>query len=374
MIEAERNSECFHTTDGAIAIINLNSARLRSWSRFYQDPQHVGVAETVLQYEQLAAQFAGDLSALSRLESLAEQLAQLDASSPRSALIHAKVASTMHRFSDARHHLAQASLGGAPSAEIKRLQLNVDQACGTNVDSVLDERRRAAATSQGFEDLVTLGALLADLGEFNDADQIYRKALREYQEVSPFPVAWVCFQLGVLWGELVPEPQLTHAEQWYRKAIFSLPSYVRARVHLAEIYSTDGRTSDAEAILTPVIASGDPEVSWRLADVLTAQGRLGEADVQLEAARSRFEALLDRHLLAFADHGAEFYAGSGSNMLRALELAQINLKNRPTLRASEKAYAIAVAAGEIVAATEILTTATKRWKNMPSFRMSSFRQ
>ena len=57
------DSECFQTTDGEIAIINLNSARLRSWSRFYQDPQRPGVAETVLEHEQLTAQFAGDLSA-----------------------------------------------------------------------------------------------------------------------------------------------------------------------------------------------------------------------------------------------------------------------------------------------------------------------
>ena len=56
-----------------------------------------------------------------------------------------------------------------------------------------------------MEDLVPLGALLADLGEFDEADRIYRQALREYRDVSPFAVAWVCFQLGVLWGELVPE-------------------------------------------------------------------------------------------------------------------------------------------------------------------------
>jgi hypothetical protein len=28
------DSECFQTTDGEIAIVNLNSARLRSWNRF----------------------------------------------------------------------------------------------------------------------------------------------------------------------------------------------------------------------------------------------------------------------------------------------------------------------------------------------------
>jgi tetratricopeptide (TPR) repeat protein len=368
------DSECFQTTDGEIAVANLNSARLRSWSRFYQDPQRAGVAETVLEHEQLTAQFAGDLSALGRMEAFGEQLGRLDASSPRTMVIQAQIASALHRFSDARHYLAQASLGGAPSADVKRVLLNVDQACGSHLEEVLDERRRIVAKSGRFEDRVALGALLADVGEFNDADEIYRQALRGYQDVSPFPVAWVCFQLGMLWGELVPEPQLARAEHWYRKAIVSLPCYVRARVHLAEILSATGRTREAEATLRLALASGDPEVSWRLADVLNAEGIVGEAASHLEAARSRFEELLDKHLLAFADHGAEFYIGSGGDPLRALELAQINLRNRPTLRAFEQTYTIALEAGETDAANEISVKATKRWGNALTFQFSSFVQ
>src|SRR6476620_6427086 len=187
-----------------IAIINLNSVRLRSWSRFYQDPQRPGVGETVLEHEQLTAQYASDLSALGRMEAFGEQLGRLDASSARIQVIQAQIASALHRFSDARHYLAQASLGGAPYEDVKRISLSVDQACGTNLQDVLVERHRIVAKSGGFEDRVALGALLADLGQFDDADDIYRGALREYQDVSPFPVAHVCFQLGMLWGELGP--------------------------------------------------------------------------------------------------------------------------------------------------------------------------
>ena len=70
---AEFHDTCFQTTDGDIAVINLESARLRSWSRFYQDPMREGIAETVVEHEQLSAQFAGDLTALDRLEFLAKQ-------------------------------------------------------------------------------------------------------------------------------------------------------------------------------------------------------------------------------------------------------------------------------------------------------------
>jgi tetratricopeptide (TPR) repeat protein len=367
-------SEPFYTTDGEIAIVNLDSTRLRSWTRFFQNPLLPGIAESVIEHEQLTAQFVGDLSALDRLESLGKYLVQLDPASARTALIQAQIASMMHHFSDARRYLAQASIDDGLSAEVTRLQLNVDQACGVSLEEVLDKRRWIARKSGRLEDLVALGALLADLREFTDADQTYRQALRQYQDVSPFPVAWVYFQLGVLWGELLPEPNLPVAEQWYRQATSCLPRYVKARVHLAEIYSIWGRTGEAEALLVPAISSGDPEVRWRLADALFAEGERAEADAHLETARLEFESLLERHLLAFADHGAEFYAGSGNNPLRALELARVNVANRPTLRAFEQTYAIAVAAGEAEAAAQTIATATKCCGRARAFQLSSLAQ
>jgi tetratricopeptide (TPR) repeat protein len=358
------------TTDGEIARINLESARRRAWNRFFADPLREGVAETVVEQEQLTAQFVGDVQALDRLEALAGQLPRVEPAAARAALIQAQVASMMHRFADARHFLAQADIAGALSADVNRVLLNVDQACGANLGKVLAERREAARKSGRTEDLVALGALLADLREFTDANRIYQQALEGYRDVSPFPVAWVCFQLGVLWGELVPEPQPDQAARWYRTAIDCFPSYTKARVHLAEIYSSIGRASDAEALLVPAIPSSDPEVRWRLADVLASQKRHAEAEVHMQAAQFGFEALLERHLLAFADHGAEFYAGSGNNWRRALDLARVNVANRPTLRAFEQAHDIAVNAGDMEAAFQILAEATMRLGNATAFRSS----
>ena len=54
------DGEPFYTTDGEIAVVNLQSARLRSWSRFFQNPLQPGVAEILIEQEQLTAQFVGD--------------------------------------------------------------------------------------------------------------------------------------------------------------------------------------------------------------------------------------------------------------------------------------------------------------------------
>jgi len=327
-------------TDGEIAAINLESARCGAWARFAQDARLPGIAEAVVDKERLAAQFLGDLDALDRLDALASQFARVDDSS-RAALVDAEVASTVHRFDDARRHLARAAQMGAPCETIKRHALTIDQACGVKLDAVLAARRRIATASGRLEELVPLGALLADLERFAEADAVYRQAFYSHDDISPFPLAWACFQLGMLWGELAPLPNPNLAALWYRRAIGYLPGYVRARVHLAEIYASQDQTGDAEAVLLPVLSSRDPEVQWRLADVLIAQDRFEEAETQLDAARCRFEELLGRHPLAFADHAAEFYAASGNDCRRALDLARANVENRPTRRAVKQARAIA---------------------------------
>jgi tetratricopeptide (TPR) repeat protein len=337
-VEPEQASPA--ATDGKIAAINLESARRSAWARFARDPRLPGAAETIVEHERFAAQFLGDLDALDRMDALASQFAQVDRSY-RAALVQAEVASTAHRFAEGRKHLARAALMGSPTEAIERHTLAIDQACGVELDVVLATRRRMAAASGRLEDLVPLGAVLADLERIAEADVTYRQALYSYDDVSPFPLAWVCFQLGVLWGELAAIPDLDEAALWYHRAIAYLPGYVKARVHLAEIYAGQGDIGEAEVLLLPALASRDPEVRWRLADVLTAQGRSAEAETHLGAARLRFEELLEGHLLAFADHAAEFYAASGNDTLRALDLACRNVANRPTRRAVKQAQAIA---------------------------------
>jgi tetratricopeptide (TPR) repeat protein len=361
----------FQTTDGEIATTNLESSRARSWGRFFADLTRPGTAETVLEHEQLTAQFVGDVCVLDRVEFLAAELVKADAASPRTALIQARVASMAHRFADARRHLAQAETNGTAATDIQHLRLNIDQACGTNLGAVLEARHKLADECHTLLDLMALASLLAEMSEFAAADRTYQEALRAYQDVSPFPVASVYFHLGLLWGELTSEPDRSHAAGWYRRAIEILPSFTKARIHLAEICTSRGDLSEAEALLVPAISSGDPEVHWRLADVMAADGKPRDCEAHMRAARSGFDLLLERHLLAFADHGAEFYGGSGNDFRRALDLVYANIANRPTLRAFEQGHSIALSGGDRFAASEFLAAAMKWWGGTETFRRSS---
>lgn len=371
MIEIETvDTTHLSVTDGEIAVNNLESARRNAWDCFWRQPERLEVAEYILELENFAVQFLGDLSALDRLEVLVREVGNSQSEAAHTDLIRAQAACTLHHFTKARDYLAGCTFTGRLSLAAHHLSLSIDQACGDRLEYVLKSRRETAESSGRLEDLVPLGALLADLGHFDEADDVYARALREYKDVSPFAVAWVCFQRGVLWGEVCPETQPRRAEEWYRRALRYLPSYVKVRVHLSEICLRTGDVWTAESLLLPAISSSDPEVNWRLADVLTASGRRAEAETQLAAARNGFETLLAKYLLAFADHGAEFYSAGGNDPRRALELSLINLRNRPTLRAFERAYEAAVEACEPETAANVLIAARKKWGGTRAFDLS----
>jgi hypothetical protein len=346
MIERSASAtELAPVTDGTIAVVNLESAREQSWSRFWRAPERTGIAETIVEQEILTAQFRGDLTALDRLVTLVNELFRANPDAAQTSLVAAHVACATHRFAEARTSLAQAVARGAPADAVERISLSLDQATGVDLERVLAARRKRAAQPGRWEELVPFGALLADLGEVDEARRIYHRALRDYRDASPFALAWVCFELGVLWGEHVAAPRADLAAQWYLTAIDYVPSYVKARVHLAEILLDRSETEEAGNLLHPVTTSGDPEVYWRLAEVAEAAANAAEAETFMKAARSGFEVLLQKHPLAFADHAAEFYLAGGSDPARAFELAQLNLANRPTPQAFKLAQDAARAVG-----------------------------
>jgi hypothetical protein len=123
-------------------------------------------------------------------------------------------------------------------------------------------------------------------------------------------------------------------------------------VHLAEICLEAGEFATAEALLRPVLESGDPKAQWRLAEALAAEARDDEAARQCEAAREAFEGLLARHEWA-------------------CDLARINLANRPTLRAFELAHKAALASAEAAFADELAFRARAQWGRTKMFGFSA---
>jgi tetratricopeptide (TPR) repeat protein len=222
-------------TAGDLAVFNLESSRARSWHVLKRWPDRPGTAERIVEEEQRRAQFLGDASALDRLADLSSELCRVGPASPDAHLVATEVASIRHHFADAKEHLRKAEALGAPADATRRIKLAIAQALGEDLSEVLAARMEMARSVPDIQNLVPLGALFADIGEYEEADSAYARAIQSYRNASPFPLAWACFQLGVLWGETAPERDRKRAAQWYERAMEYLPMYVKARVHLAEI-------------------------------------------------------------------------------------------------------------------------------------------
>jgi tetratricopeptide (TPR) repeat protein len=250
MIEAQNFLP--EATDGELFTINMQSSLAHQWFLFQRYPEKPGVLNSILDGESAMAQFFGDYAALDRLDGLANALLLSKLEHASSHLLAARVYSARHYFLQAKEHLSHAKALGAKSQDVLRIQLSIEQALGEDLEAILAQRKSIVQQSPVVESLVPLGALLADLGHYDAAHDVYLEALRSSDGLSPLGAAWTCFQLGFLWGELRADPDLGHAAYWDTHAVNYLPGYTHAAVHLAEIHLDQYTLFRIELICIPM--------------------------------------------------------------------------------------------------------------------------
>jgi tetratricopeptide (TPR) repeat protein len=246
-------------------------------------------------------------------------------------LRRARARAAVHRFTAALADLDAAARQGADAETLfrARIPIRIAQGAATEVIPALEV---AAVRNAGFASASALATAYAGAGRFEEADREYQAALEALDTTSPFPYAWLCFARGTMWAEQAGDR--ARGARHLARALDYLPQFVAANLHLAEIEVAAGDAPSAAARLERIADSGDPEV-------LALLGRLHAADDpergsrEIARARARFEALLARQPLAFADHAAEFYLGAGGDAHRAWLLASANYAERQTPRARE---------------------------------------
>jgi tetratricopeptide (TPR) repeat protein len=325
------------TTRGDIALRNLSGRIASLEKRAARGPLGLSDREQLVESLLTRTQFAGSFGDFERALELGESAVRDFGKDAKAYLLRARTESAVHRFEDAVKDLdAAARLGVNVDARLASIRI----AEGHDL-----ERARAFAQSQvarapTLEHLGLLANAEAALGEFEAADEHYAAALATLRDVTPFPVAQLCFQRGVMWAELAARPE--RALPHYAEAVRRLPGYVVANVHLAELEASLGRRDAAiERLRSVVDRTADPEPAAYLAQLLAARDPKDPAAAALIGrARVGYEGLLTRHRLAFLDHAAEFFGGSGNDPALASRLAEENL----LLRQTPRAYALAIEA------------------------------
>jgi tetratricopeptide (TPR) repeat protein len=339
------------TTPAATAIANLSAGIDGRRAQLARQPQQHVVRAALIDALLTRAAFLGTFDDFYEADQLSQ--AAMTRHGDAARVLRAKVLAAVHQF-DAARRLRLAA--GEPVH-------GIDLATGGPLPEIIAARRAATQATPSFATWAALAPALAADGQFQAADDAYLQALALYRDVAPFPVAWVQFQRGVMWSEQADAPH--RARPLYEAAVQRLPGlYVRAHVHLAEIYRQLGRLDDAQRTLEAVLHHPDPEPAGLLAALLLTEDPARAAEL-IAQATARYDALLSRYPEAFADHASEFFAGPGGDPPRALRLAQQNLALRPTDRAYALAISAAVAAEQISLACQLVVEAGDARTNRP---------
>ena len=328
------------TTDGDTALHNLDAQIDGREALAKRRPHDVSAKSGLVSLLLGRAQYRGTYEDFDRAFELAEAAV---ADQPNDAHAHALMAtvlSAVHRFDDAMAELDHAQKLGMDVTERRD---TIHLARGEDLEGVLARRRAKAEAYPGFTTLTNLAAAQMTVGDYQGADASFVAALEQYGDVSPLPVAWTTFQRGVMWSERAARKDMGCT--LYRDGVTRLPHYVVANVHLAEIERVAEPGTAAARLESILPLTTDPEALGILAPIVRHDDPT-RADALVAKAGARYEQLLDRYRLAFADHAAEFYMAAGHDPQFALELALENLDNRPNDRAFEVAIRAARAAGE----------------------------
>jgi tetratricopeptide (TPR) repeat protein len=306
------------TTSGNIALANLD----------HLIGQRAGAGdEAADELWLMRARYLADYAALERGAAFADAQAP---DVPR-LLRRARARASVHRFAEALADLDMAARLGADPEMLFRVRAPVRIAQGA-AGEVIAPLEAAAAREPGFAAASALAIAYAGAERFADADREFQAALDALDTTSPFPYAWLYFARGTMWAEQAGDTE--RGERHLRRALDYLPQFVAANLHLAEIETRRGDVVDATARLERVAERGDPEV-FALLGRLHAATDAALAALEIDRARARFESLLARQPLAFADHAAEFYLGAGADPQRAWQLASANFAERKTPHARD---------------------------------------
>src|SRR6266481_2160112 len=256
-------------TDGTIALLNLRAQidGLEPDVRLGHATveSRVGLIELIT----LRGLILGHIADYQRAEEIAEQLVRDAATDGTAFVARARTRAVFHRFTDALDDIDRA----------ERLELDAETTSGDRAaifqalgryDEAFAIREEAADRRASFENVAALVGLYAERGQVDAAKRLYAESRRRYRGVSPFPLALLDFQLGLMW---MNKGRWVDARASFDNARRRVPAYAPAQGHLAEVEAELGETGSALARLHSLAASSDdPDYAAQLARILADAG------------------------------------------------------------------------------------------------------
>ena len=327
-------------TDGTIALLNLDAQIDALEPEVRHGRASVETRAGLTELISLRGLIVGRIADYDRADEIAEQLVLDAPMDPRALLARARTDAGFHRFNDALSDLDRAEELGLDAETANSERAAIFQALG-RYDESLALREEAVKRRASFENLAALVGLHADRGKIEAAERQYEQSRCRYRGVSPFPLALLDFQLGLMW---MNDGRLDDARRSFEAAWRRVPAYAQAQGHLAEVEAELGEIDSAISRLHSLAeSSDDPDYAGQLARILGDFGHESESPIWRRRAAARYDELIASHPEAFADHAAEFWLAAGADPDKAFRFAKMNVEVRNTPHA-RRLLARAVAA------------------------------
>lgn len=308
------------TTSAKIAVGNLDS-QIESMSKsLARRPADAALRGRMVASLLTRAGHLGTVGDYRKALEVAEQGVKNRPDNPDALVLRGQVRAALHDFAGAQEDVKAATSAGEPK-NLARVQMSILLGLG-DLEEALEVARTEAQKKADIRTLGLHAMILSRMGKIDEAEKQFREAENSFKNVTPFPLAWLYFHWGSMW-EL--QGDLKRAEGLFREGIRRLPQHAHTAAHLALLVPP----SEGIALLEPILErSDDPEYLGLLSRLKDTQ-KPGSGAADLERAKEGFEAILEKHPLAFADHAVRFWIGPGQDLDRARTIARDNVVARP---------------------------------------------
>jgi tetratricopeptide (TPR) repeat protein len=212
----------------------------------------------------------------------------------------AKAGNTAEAVSVLKHAVElKPSSGGDQSIGGAWLSLAEVEADTSPADAIAAYDRAAALLPKNSDIYVSSGNLLAKTGNLAGAEQRFQHAAEMGNREGT----------SQLINLLVQQKRYSDATEWLEKYIGQNPQDASARVDLARLLASSGKTTDAIAVLQPVTGAANPDASREL------------AQLYLQNKQYALAAPLYQQLLSTNPNDPELHAGLGISLLYQLKYA-----------------------------------------------------
>lgn len=279
---------------------------------------------------------------------------------PSSLMLRAKLHYSLHRLPQARidFEAAKPKLQPTPDGVASREAFEANLAMQAGDSKKAEKHFDASlASKRTTSNLASVAVYRWKTGEFEQAEALFREALKSYHGKPMEPRAWLHLNLGLL---DLDRGRYDDALVHYREAETFLKGYWLIDEHIAEILTLQGKTKEAETLYLDILErTNNPEFMDAMAGIFFEAGKDDEAKAYVAKARKRYEDQMAKYPEAAYGHALGHYIEFGDDASFVLELAKKNYGLRPNMEAAVMLAQAHLKVGDPKAAAKALAPTLK---------------